>query len=278
MRPMTRYLPLAAAILVAALLLPAGCLTPGGERPPAGGSGTGTLEGTAWDLVSLKDAGGTMTGVVPGTRVTAIFSPGGKLGGSAGCNHFFGRYTVDGSSLTMGQIGMTLMACLDPGVMEQESRYLSLLGSAAGFRIDGDRLALSDAAGSVVLVFEREVPLAPLPLTGTNWTLGSIATGNGGVSSVLAGTTIDATFSDDGMVTGSAGCNRYFAGYTLNGTSLRFGPAGSTKMFCHDPAGIMAQEQSYLARLGAVESYGIEGNSLVLRDGSGSLVLSFRGS
>jgi heat shock protein HslJ len=276
MRRMAGYLFMPAALLAAALLLSAGCLTPAGERPPAGGTGAGTLEGTAWDLVSYKDVNGTMTGVIPGTRVTAVFSPGGKMGGTAGCNHYFGEYTVDRSSLTMKGFGSTLMACLAPGVMEQESRYLALLGSATGFRIDGDRLTLADATGTGILVFEREKPPAPLPLTGTNWTLESISTGSGGISSVLAGTGIDATFSDDGKVTGSAGCNRYFADYTLNGTSLRFGHVGATKMYCGDPAGLMQQEQTYLARLGSVESYRIEASRLVLMDGSGSLVLSYR--
>lgn len=272
------FLLMPAALVAAALLLSAGCLAPGGERPPAGGPGTGALEGTAWELISCRGVDGTMAGVIPGTRVTAVFSDGGKLGGSAGCNHYFGTYTASGSSLAVKGIGSTLMACLDPGVMEQESTYLSLLGSAAGFRVDGDRLTLSDASGSVILVFGKEIPPAPLPLTGTNWTLDSISTGTGGISSVIAGTGIDATFSTDGKVTGSAGCNQYFSDYTLNGSSLRFGPTGATKKLCHDPAGIMEQEQSYLARLGSVETYKIEGSRLELRDGSGSLLLSYRGS
>lgn len=278
MKPVTGYLLMPAALLVAALLLSAGCLTPAGERPPGGGTGTGTVGGTSWELVSLQDLRGIMADVIPGTRITAIFSDGGKLDGSAGCNHYFGSYTASERSLGAGQLGSTLMACLDPGVMEQESRYLSLLGSAARFRIEGDRLTVSDASGADILVFRKEVPPVPLPFTGTNWTLESISTGNGAVSSVIAGTVIDAAFSGDGKVTGSAGCNRYFADYTLNGTSLRFGPAGATKMYCHDPAGVMQQEQDYLAALGAVGSYRIEGSRLTLLDGAGSMVLSFRGN
>jgi len=276
MRRRTVYLLIPAALLAVALVFSPGCLSPRGEEPGGPGNGNPSLEGTAWDLVSYQSVNGSMTGIIPGTWVTAAFSAGGKLGGSAGCNHYFGEYTADGSSLAVGQVGMTLMACLDPGVMDQESRYLSLLGSAARFRIDGDRLSLSDATGAVVLVFGKEVPPAPLPLTGTTWVLESISTGSGGISSVLAGTTVDATFSEDGKVTGSAGCNRYFADYTLSGTSLRFGPVGATKMFCGDPAGLMQQEQTYLSRLGSVESYRIQGSQLVLTDGSGSQLLSFR--
>jgi len=90
------------------------------------------------------------------------------------------------------------------------------------------------------------------------------------------GTEIDASFSADGKVTGSAGCNQYFADYSISGSSLTIGPAGSTKKYCGEPAGLMAQEQSYLSLLGSVESHRIEGNRLALTDGSGSPVLSFR--
>jgi heat shock protein HslJ len=210
--------------------------------------------------------------------VTAVFSAGGKLGGTAGCNQYFGDYTAEGSSLSIGGIGSTLRACLDPGVMEQEGRYLSLLGSAARFHINGDHLELSDASGTVLLSYAREIPPAPSPLTGTSWVLESWATGGGGVSSVLAGTEIDALFSDDGTITGSAGCNRYFADFNRTGTSLGFGPIGSTKMYCSEPDGRMAQEQAYLSLLATVAGYEIEGSRLILKNSGGSPILTFRAS
>jgi heat shock protein HslJ len=40
--------------------------------------------------------------------------------------------------------------------MEQEARYLSLLESAAGHRIDGDRLDLLDEAGKTLLSYRAE--------------------------------------------------------------------------------------------------------------------------
>lgn len=278
MRRRIGYFLMPGALLAAALLLTAGCLTPPGERPPAGGTGNNAPEGSAWDLVSYQGVNGTMTTVIPGTTITAVFSPGGQLGGSAGCNHYFGTYAADGSTFTVKGIGSTLMACLDPGVMDQESRYLSLLGSAATFRIDGDRLAISDATGTVILIFEKAKPPVPLPLTGTTWVLESLSTGTGGISSLIAGTEIDANFSADGKLTGSAGCNQYFADYTLSGSSLGIGPAGSTKKYCGEPADLMQQEQSYLSLLGSVAAYEIDGNRLVLKDSRGSGILFYRGA
>jgi heat shock protein HslJ len=162
--------------------------------------------------------------------------------------------------------------------MEQESRYLSLLGSAARFRMEGDRLVLSDASGTVLLTYARERPATPFPLTGTRWVLESWATGSGAVSSVLAGTEIDALFSDDGRVTGSAGCNRYFADFNRTGTSPGFGPVGSTKMYCGEPDGRMAQEQAYLSLLATAAGYEIDGSRLILKDSGGSQILTFRAS
>lgn len=273
MRQAARSLLAPAALLTAGLLLAAGCLGPGG-----GDGGRGTLDGTSWDLISYLGEKGTMEGILPGSRVTAVFSAGGRLGGSAGCNHYFGSYREHGRSLTVREMGSTLMACLDPGVMEQESRYLSLLGAAEGFRIDGDRLVLSDAKGATILTFTREIPPEPLPLTGTSWVLESISTGNGSVSSVLAGTEIDALFSDGERVTGSAGCNRYFADFNHTGNALAFGPVGATKMYCGEPAGRMEQEQAYLSLLGSVAGYEISGSRLTLKDSRGSGVLFFRGA
>jgi heat shock protein HslJ len=278
MRYMTGSLLLFTACLVAASLLSTGCLAPAGEKPGGGGTGSAILEGSSWDLLSLLALNGTTLGVLPGTGITAAFAAVGELTGSAGCNHYFGNYAVDGESLSIRDIGSTLMACLDPGVMDQESRYLSLLSSAARFRIDGDRLMISDALGGTILTFERELPLPPLQLTGTSWVLESISTGNGAVSSVIAGTEIDAVFSDDGKVTGYAGCNRYFADFNRTGTSLRFGPPVSTKMYCSEPAGTMEQEQVYLSLLGSVTEFEIEGDRLILRDSKGSDVLFFRGA
>jgi heat shock protein HslJ len=265
--------PFLGIFLVIVPLLFGGCVAPGD-----GGTTPGTLDGTAWDLVSYLGGNGTMVSALPNTRVTAVFSAGGSLGGSAGCNHYFGEYTADGGSLTIRGIGSTLMACLDPGIMEQESRYLSLLGSAARFRTDGGRLVISAATGGTILTFERELPPAPLPLTGTTWVLESISTGSGAVSSVLAGTEIHAFFSDEGRVTGSAGCNQYFADFNRTGNSLGFGPIGSTKMYCGEPDGRMAQEQAYLSLLGSVTGYEISGGRLILKDSQGSGVLTYRAS
>ncbi|MDI3507642.1 MAG: hypothetical protein PWQ69_1622, partial [Methanomicrobiaceae archaeon] len=41
------------------------------------------------------------------------------------------------------------------GVMEQESRYLGLLGNVSTWRVEGDRLILSDTEGADLLIFAQ---------------------------------------------------------------------------------------------------------------------------
>ncbi|MDH1441815.1 META domain-containing protein [Pseudomonas sp. GD03721] len=65
------------------------------------------------------------------------------------------------------------------------------------------------------------------------------------------------TFAADGRAHGHAGCNHWFAGYTLKGDTLSFEPAGSTRKMCA-PA-LMEQEQRFLAALGGVQRWNFNG-------------------
>jgi heat shock protein HslJ len=118
--------------------------------------------------------------------------------------------------------------------------------------------------------------LPPLPLSGTRWLLESYSLEGDGVSSVIAGTTITAEFAPDGKVTGNAGCNRYFASYEVSGDTMTIGPAGSTKMYCSEPEGVMDQEARYLTLLESTAGYRIDGDQLNLLDEAGKTLLSYR--
>lgn len=72
-------------------------------------------------------------------------------------------------------------------------------------------------------------------------------------------------FEADGRVSGSTGCNRFMASYTLEGQSLRFSQAAGTRMAC--PAGLMAQEERFLAALGAVRHVAPAGQGVVILAG-----------
>jgi len=263
----TEKLPLlpvpAGALILIPFLLVAGCT---GQAPEP------RLSGTGWTLTGYVPDG-TIVQALTTPKVTLDFGKEGQITGTAGCNHYFASYEVKGSSITISQAGSTLMYCGEPGVMDQESAYLALIGNAKTIGIDGDRLTLADAKGTPILIFAKTVLPAQEPLVGTNWTLESFHAADA-VSSVLAGTSITAVFGPEGSVSGSAGCNRYFASYTMTETSLSIGTAGSTKMACGTP-GVMQQESTYLSLLSQAKTYTIKGDKLTLADAKGSPILSY---
>ena len=94
-----------------------------------------------------------------------------------------------------------------------------------------------------------------------------------GADGTLAPASATATLAlENGQVSGSGGCNNFFAGYTLDGSSLTFDQAGSTMMACEEAA--MAFEQAFLASLADVASYTIVGDRLHLFAADGGLLLS----
>jgi heat shock protein HslJ len=81
-----------------------------------------------------------------------------------------------------------------------------------------------------------------------------------------------ATFTD-GTVSGSAGCNRYTASYTVDDDALEIGTAATTNMACPPPADRV--ERDYLAALERVASWQLDGGELVLGDADGKELLRF---
>jgi heat shock protein HslJ len=240
------------------------------EKDPVADQAAAPLEGTLWQLEYYGDQQGELTAVLPDSEITAQFTDG-QVGGSAGCNQYFGTYTTDGDKLTIEVGGTTMMACAPP-LMDQETSYLSVLNTVAAYRISGEQLQLTDAEGAVVLTYRA---VTPTNLTDTLWQATGYNNGKEAVVSVVIDTEITAVFGPDGTLTGNAGCNDYFAEYKVDGGQITIGPAGSTKKFCAEPEGIMDQESQYLASLEMAQVYRIEGDRLELRTTDGALVASY---
>jgi heat shock protein HslJ len=86
------------------------------------------LVGKTWVLVSYGDPAAP-TAAITGVKATSIFSADGKLNGFGSCNNYNSSYKLDGTTLTVGQIASTMMACEQP-VMDQETIFLSALQKA----------------------------------------------------------------------------------------------------------------------------------------------------
>ena len=63
------------------------------------------------------------------------------------------------------------------------------------------------------------------------------------------------TLGADGRAYGNGGCNHWFAGYQLDGESLRFAQVGSTRKMC-SPA-LMEQEQRFFELLGQIHHWDV---------------------
>ncbi len=73
------------------------------------------------------------------------------LGGQFGCNHFGGEYRHSGDVLTTGVMMMTEMACEGAAGQFEHWGMLVLQQPARTTWQGGDRLVLSNAAGSIEL-------------------------------------------------------------------------------------------------------------------------------
>jgi heat shock protein HslJ len=71
-------------------------------------------------------------------------------------------------------------------------------------------------------------------------------------------------------VSGSTGCNNLMGTYTVDGSALHFSPLATTMMACLGP-GVQARETAFLAALGKVTAYRIEGALLHLYAGDAPL-------
>jgi heat shock protein HslJ len=78
-------------------------------------------------------------------------------------------------------------------------------------------------------------------------------------------------FGADAVVSGNSGCNNYSGGFEVTGSNLKIDPLASTQMYCDQPAGVMDQEQQYLAALQNAVTFQIDGSTLTIRDANGAM-------
>ena len=261
----------ATAAPVAATAAPAEAATeaPTAESAPAPADVPPTFEGVTWQVTEY--AGPDGTGMAPVADATVTFQNG-QVNGNAGCNGFFAGYIVDGAQLTVTQGGSTMMAC-DEATMAQEQAILAALEQAASYVLVDGTLTILDGEGATLLALTAQVTPA---LTSVVWQATDYNNGKEAVVNVLDGVQITAIFAEDGTLSGSAGCNNYVAGYTVDGAQLTIAPAATTMMFCVEPEGIMEQEAAYLAALATAATYSIRDGLLELRTADDALALRYR--
>ncbi|WP_230169367.1 YbaY family lipoprotein [Roseomonas sp. CECT 9278] len=167
-----------------------------------------------------------------------------------------------------GQVPIRFTLRFDPARIDPRGSYtlvarLSVDGQLR-FRGDTAHPVLTHGAGTTAEILL--VGAAPSSLAGAPWVVREI-----GGWRAPAAPRADITFDGQGRAHGSGGCNRFNAGYVLDGAALRFGPAAQTNMACEPPA--MALEARFHAALATVRAWRIEGAELLLLDGAGAAAI-----
>jgi len=202
------------------------------------------LGGGEWIIGSI--GGAAVTGSNP---PTINFGDDGRVSGFGGCNRFMGGYTQDGAKITFSAVAMTMMACMDDTSNVRESVLGSALTGDATYAIDGDgKLVINTANGAEITAMQ-----APdMTLAGTNWTVDAM----GGVAAV-SGKEPSITFTEDGQINGTTGCNRFFGGYAQDGGKVTFTGVGMTKMACMGE-GVMQQEMQFTSILSGAAAASVD--------------------
>jgi putative lipoprotein len=102
-----------------------------------------TLPGSAWEVTSF--AGQPPLADHP---ITFEFDNEGNIAGDGSCNRFGGSCKIEGDKIEVGPLRSTRRAC-EPDIMQQEHKFLALLGATATWAIDGDELVLTAPDGEI---------------------------------------------------------------------------------------------------------------------------------
>jgi len=163
-------------------------------------------------------------------------------------------------------VAATQMACTG-AADEVERAFLAALEQVRSWRIDSDELVLLGDGDKELLRFAVPSPVGA-------WVVTSLLHGDA-VTSPIAGTELTATFTRDGKVTGSAGCNAYTSTYRGSDGGIAIAKPAATRKLCATPEGVMEQEQAFLAALAATRSYRVEGSRLSLLTDRGTFTATF---
>ena len=76
-------------------------------------------------------------------------------------------------------------------------------------------------------------------------------------------------FDNEGNIAGDASCNRFGTSCQIEGDKIQVGPLRSTRRACEPD--VMQQERQFLALLGTIATWSIEGEELVLTGSEGPI-------
>jgi heat shock protein HslJ len=109
-------------------------------------SSPAAITGMTWHLRAYNNGKQAVVSVLIGTDPTAVFGTDGTVSGNATCNQYNGPYTTTGSTIKIGPLVSTLMACPE---QDQETQFLAALQAATTYQVQGLVLELRDTSGAM---------------------------------------------------------------------------------------------------------------------------------
>ena len=99
------------------------------------------ITNVTWKLETIERVGSATITVPNPEQYTLRFESNGNLAVRADCNSCGGRYSMDGSSLSIGgDMACTLIACAVPGL---DTTFTSALANVRSATMSGDRLVIT---------------------------------------------------------------------------------------------------------------------------------------
>jgi copper homeostasis protein (lipoprotein) len=97
------------------------------------------LKNTYWKLIELE--GVVVKPIEQAREIHMVLGTGtARVNGFAGCNNFFGQYSLEAENLTFSALGSTMMSC--PEGMDTEQAFLKALGETDRAVVNGIHLQL----------------------------------------------------------------------------------------------------------------------------------------
>jgi len=109
-----------------------------------------------------------------------------------------------------------------------------------------------------------ETNATPTTLPGSAWQVTTFAG-----QTPLVDHPITFEFDTEGNIGGYGSCNRFGGTCTIEGDTMKIGPLRSTRRACEPE--VMRQERQFLALLGAVTAWAMDGDELVLTASDGEI-------
>jgi heat shock protein HslJ len=237
--------------------------------------------GTRWNLDLLNDHP-----LIPNSIITAEFKEGERvdyLSGKTGCNWYsipiaLGRDQITYPDLPNTGLVVTDMGCEPTDWMEQENEFIETLLSITAYDISMGRLELKNQGGEVVLVFQKDPKEIDIALLGRNWRLETLK-GQVMIPNSLITVTFRERMREDLFdVSGNAGCNGYSFVVELEKDQITYSNQVPSPGYIRisECAGLMEQEEEYIATLLSTSSYKVSDDRLELKNQAGEVVLVFR--